>query len=210
MIGKNQFNSVYRLHLYRKALQRLKQMGFVRVFSDNMADAAGVTPTQVRRDFASFGLTGQKRGGYSVQDLLANLDVTLGKERPQNAVVLGVGNIGHALLNYRGFTTAGIRVVAGFDSDPRKIDAKAAVPVLPLEKLRDFVNKNETRVAILAVPEDQAQAVFDLMIRAGIQGVLNFAPLRLTSPNDDVVVHNIDVGLEIEKILYLVNQMNKE
>lgn len=210
MIGKNQFNSVFRLHLYRKALQRLKQMGFVRVFSDNLADAAGVTPTQVRRDFASFGLTGQKRGGYSVQDLLANLDVKLGKERPQNAVVLGVGNIGRALLNYRGFATAGIRIVAGFDSDPRKIDPKAAVPILPLEKLRDFVTKNETRVAILAVPEDQAQAVFDLMIKAGIQGVLNFAPLRLTSPKDDVVVHNIDVGLEIEKILYLVNQINKE
>lgn len=210
MIGKNQFNSVYRLHLYRKALQRLKQMGFVRVFSDNLADAAGVTPTQVRRDFASFGLTGQKRGGYSVQDLLANLDVKLGKERPQNAVVLGVGNIGRALLNYRGFATAGIRIVAGFDSDPRKMDPKAAVPILPLEKLRDFVTKNETRVAILAVPEDQAQAVFDLMIKAGIQGVLNFAPLRLTSPKDDVVVHNIDVGLEIEKILYLVNQINKE
>lgn len=210
MIGKNQFNSVFRLHLYRKALQRLKQMGFVRVFSDNLADAAGVTPTQVRRDFASFGLTGQKRGGYSVQDLLANLDVKLGKERPQNAVVLGVGNIGRALLNYRGFATAGIRIVAGFDSDPRKIDPKASVPILPLEKLRDFVTKNETRVAILAVPEDQAQAVFDLMIKAGIQGVLNFAPLRLTSPKDDVVVHNIDVGLEIEKILYLVNQINKE
>ena len=210
MIGKNQFNSVYRLHLYRKALQRLKQMGFVRVFSDNMADAAGVTPTQVRRDFASFGLTGQKRGGYSVQDLLANLDVTLGKERPQNAVVMGVGNIGRALLNYRGFATAGIRVIAGFDADPKKIDPKAAVPIFPMEKLRDFVAKNETRVAILAVPEDQAQAVFDLLIKAGIQGVLNFAPLRLSSPKDDVVVHNIDVGLEIEKILYLVNQMNKE
>jgi hypothetical protein len=84
MIGRNQFNSVYRLHLYRKALQRLKQMGFVRVFSDNLADAAGVTPTQVRRDFASFGLMGNKRGGYGVQELLANLDVKLGKERPQN------------------------------------------------------------------------------------------------------------------------------
>jgi len=210
MIGRNQFNSVYRLHLYRKALQRLRQMGFVRVFSDNLADAAGVTPTQVRRDFASFGLMGNKRGGYGVQELLTNLDVTLGKARPQNAVVLGVGNIGRALLNYRGFATAGIRIVAGFDNDTAKVNPKAPVPILPLDKLRDFIGKNDTRVAILAVPEDQAQAAFDQLVKAGIQGVLNFAPLRLTSPNEDVVVHNIDVGLEIEKILYLVNQMNKE
>jgi redox-sensing transcriptional repressor len=210
MSGRHLFNSIYRLHLYRKALQRLKQMGFVRVFSDNLSDAAGVTPTQVRRDFASFGLKGQKRGGYAVQDLLTNLDVTLGKEGPQDAVVLGVGNIGRALMNYRGFATAGIRVVAGFDNDSAKWAPKAPVPILPIEKLKDFISKNRTRVAILAVPEDQAQAVFDQTIKAGIQGILNFAPLRLTSPNDDVVVQNIDVGLEIEKILYLVNQIKKE
>ncbi len=210
MSGRHLFNSIYRLHLYRKALQRLKQMGFVRVFSDNLSDAAGVTPTQVRRDFASFGLKGQKRGGYAVQDLLTNLDVTLGKEGPQDAVVLGVGNIGRALMNYRGFANAGIRVVAGFDNDSAKWAPKAPVPILPIEKLKDFISKNKTRVAILAVPEDQAQAVFDQTIKAGIQGILNFAPLRLTSPNDDVVVQNIDVGLEIEKILYLVNQIKKE
>lgn len=209
MITRNQSNSVYRLHLYRKSLQRLKQVGFVKVFSDNLADAAGVTPTQVRRDFAAFDITGQKRGGYSIQDLMANLDRILGKESVQNAIVIGSGNIGRALMNYKGFGNAGIRIAAGFDTDETRLDPKAAVPVLGMDRLKDFVSKNKIRVAIIAVPETQAQNVFDQLLKAGIQGVLNFAPIRITAPNDDFIVHNIDVGLEIEKILYLVNQIRK-
>jgi len=209
MITKTQYNSVYRLHIYRKALQRMKQVGFVRVFSDNLSDAAGVTPTQVRRDFSAFDITGQKRGGYSIQDLLDNLDRILGKESLQNAIVVGIGNIGKALMNYKGFVNTGIKIVAGFDNDETKIDSKSLVPILNFDKLKEFVPKNHVRVAIIAVPEGQAQYVFDILIKAGVHGILNFAPIRLTAPNDEVIVNNIDVGLEIEKILYLVNQIRK-
>jgi redox-sensing transcriptional repressor len=210
MISRNQFNSVYRLHVYRKSLQKLKQLGFVKVFSDNLADAVGVTPTQVRRDFASFGLTGQKRGGYSVDNLLTSLDKKLGKESLQNAIVVGVGHIGRALMNYRGFATAGIKIAAGFDTDERKQDPEGAVPVLGMGSLKEFVARARPRAAIIAVPEEHAQSVFDQLIKAGIRGILNFAPMRLSAPNDDVVVNNIDVGLEIEKILYLVNRIKKD
>ena len=210
MIGRNQFNSVYRLHAYRKSLQKLRQLGFVKVFSDNLADAVGVTPTQVRRDFASFGLTGQKRGGYSIQDLLTSLEKKLGKEGLQNAIVVGVGHLGRALMNYKGFAAAGIHMAAGFDTDDRKQKQEGAIPVLGMEKLKDFIAKSKIRAAVIAVPEQEAQQVFDLLIKAGIRGILNFAPIRLAAPNDDVVVHTIDVGLEIEKILYLVNQIKKD
>ncbi|MFP4473463.1 MAG: redox-sensing transcriptional repressor Rex [Candidatus Omnitrophota bacterium] len=199
---------VERLHRYRNALYRLKHMGFVKVFSDNLADAVGVTSAQVRKDFSMFGLSGNKRGGYQVDDLIVNLDKLLGKDKVQDVVVVGAGNIGTALLNYKGFEHNGIRIVAAFDRHAEEIINVSDVPIMPMDALAGFVDENSIEVGIIAVPDYAAQDVLDDLKAAGIKGVLNFAPIRLQAP-ENFIVNNIHVGLELEKVIYFVHAMDR-
>jgi redox-sensing transcriptional repressor len=201
-------NCIIRLSRYKNTIQRLKSMGFVKVFSDNLADAVGVTPSQVRKDFSLFGISGFKRGGYQVDDLIDKLNGILGKDQVQHVIVIGVGHIGTALMQYKGFEKEGIRIVAAFDVNPSKYDRKTDIPVLPMEELADYVKKNKIKIGIIAVPQIAAQQVFDAMLAAGIKGVLNFAPIRLIGP-EECVVNNINVELELDNVIYFVTVMEK-
>lgn len=200
---------ILRLHAYRDALRRLKSLGFGRVFSDNLADAVGVTASQVRRDLLVLGHHGNKRGGYGVDDLLEKITQALGKSKPQSVVVIGAGNIGKALMHYEGFGKEGIQIVAVFDNNPAKVNRKAKVPILPLTELESFVRRHDIRVGVVAVPETAAQQVLDLMVAAGMKGTLNFAPIRLKAP-DDFIVSNVNIGLQLETALYFVYSSEKE
>jgi len=192
-----------RLSRYKNALLRLKALNFVRVFSDNLADAASVTATQVRKDFSIFGITGNRRGGYQVDDLLTQLNKILGKDQIQELILVGVGNIGKALLHYPGFEKSGIRIVAGFDIDPTKYTPDAKIPILPLDKMHDYIMANKIKLGIIAVPDYAAQQVLELMKSAGIKGVLNFAPITLRE-SSDFVINNINLITELENIIYFV------
>lgn len=200
-------NSITRLYEYRKSLYRLKQMGFVKVFSENLADAVGVTAAQVRRDFSMFGLLGNKRGGYLVEELIKTLDQKLGKDKPQNVVVVGAGNIGKALMNYKGFEAEGIKVAAVFDADETKVNRNARIPILPITELKGYVQKEKIEIAIIAVPDYNAQQTLDKLVEAGVKGVLNFAPIRLNPPSEKFAISNVNVGLELETVIYLVNSL---
>jgi redox-sensing transcriptional repressor len=206
---KTSKSSVTRLYSYREALLRLKYLGFVKVFSENMADAIGATAVQVRKDFSLFGLVGNKRGGYQIDELIQKLDVLLGKDKKHPLIVVGSGNIGRALMNYKGFLHSDIRIVAAFDTDEQKVNRSAEVPTLPIGELKDFVKKNKIKVGILAVPELAAQQVFGQMMAAGIKGILNFAPVRLNVP-EKFVVHNVNLGRELETIFYFVNAWDRQ
>ena len=199
---------ILRLSRYKNALKRLKALGFVKVFSGNLADAAGVTSSQVRKDFSLFGITGNRRGGYKVDELISRIREILGKNEIQKVVIVGVGNIGNALLRYKGFETGGIRVVAGFDIDPSKYQRHAEVPILPLEEFSSFVQENEIKVGILAVPDVAAHHVSEIMIASGIKGILNFAPIQLRGA-DDVIISNINLEVELENLIYFVNAADK-
>ncbi len=195
---------IIRLSRYKNALKRLKSLGFVKVFSGNLADAAGVTSSQVRKDFSLFNITGNRRGGYRVDELIDKIELILGKNEVQKVVIVGVGNIGKALLRYRGFESGGIKVVAGFDIDPAKYNKLADVPLLPLEEFRPYVQAHGIKIAILAVPDVSAHHVSELMIAAGIKGILNFAPIQLRGA-EDVIVSNINLEVELENLVYFVN-----
>ena len=201
MIGRN---AIVRLSRYKNALYRFKEMGFVKVFSDNLAEAVVVTAAQVRKDFSLFGISGNKRAGYQIDVLIEKLNEILGKHEIQKVVIVGAGNIGKALLTYRGFEKEGIRIVAAFDIDPSKFQKTGKVPVYALDHLRDFVRDEDIRIGILAVPDIAAQQVFDLMVQAGIGGVLNFAPIALRG-GDDIVINNVNLELELENLSYFVN-----
>ena len=201
-------NCINRLSKYKNALARLKSLGFVKVFSDNLADAIGVTAAQVRKDFSLFGLSGSKRGGYNVDELIKSLNEILGKNKVQKVIIAGAGNIGTALMNYPGFEKEGIQIVAAFDiSQDRQIEAK--IPVCPLEEMKDFIRKNKIKIGIIAVPDMAAQSVLDLMTASGIEGILNFAPIRLNC-SGDCIVNNVNFVFELENLIYHVSGLDKK
>lgn len=199
---------IIRLSRYKNALKRLKALGFVKVFSGNLADAAGVTSSQVRKDFSLFGITGNRRGGYKVDELIIKIREILGKNELQKVVIVGVGHIGHALLRYKGFEAGGIKIIAAFDIDPTKYTRNSEVPVLPLEEFRQFVQDHEIKIGILSVPDVAAHHVSEIMISAGIKGILNFAPIQLRAA-DDVIISNINLEVELENLIYFVNAQDK-
>lgn len=201
-------NCILRLSKYKTALARLKSFGFVKVFSDNLADAAGVTASQVRKDFSLFDLTGNKRGGYIIDEIIEKLNNILGKNQVQKVIVVGAGNIGRALMRYRGFEKEGIKIEACFENDPSKLKPKAEIPVLNADQLKEFVKANKIKIAILAVPDAAAQEAWEGLKEAGIKGVLNFAPIRLQGEGD-LVVNNVNLELELENVIYFVNAMSK-
>ena len=201
--------SILRLSRYKKALTRLRSLGFKKVFSDNLADAIGVTPSQVRKDFSVFELSGNKKGGYSIDDLLHKINKILSKEDVEKVIIAGYGNIGSALLKYRGFEKEYIQIVAAFDSDPTKICRDSEHPVLPIEEMRDFIIKEKIQTGIIAVPDMAAQAILDTMVDAGVKGALNFSPLYLRVP-DDFIISYVNLEVELEGVIYFVNALNNE
>lgn len=200
---------IQRLYRYRQSLYRFQKIGYVRIYSDDLAEAIGVTAVQVRKDFSLFGITGNKRGGYALTELLLQLNAKLGKDQPQKAVLVGGGNIGTALLQYDGFSKEGIQLVAAFDIDPMRQNEKASPPVFPFEQMRPFIEKERIKTGIVAVPVAAAQQVLDTMVAAGIKGVLNFAPVVLKAP-DDVFIDNINLVLELETVNYFAQALSKD
>jgi redox-sensing transcriptional repressor len=198
---------IIRLSRYKNSLNRLRTLNFVRVFSDNLADAAGVTAAQVRKDFSLFGITGNRRGGYRVDELAEQLNKILGKDQLHEFIVIGVGNIGRALLHYPGFERSGINIAAGFDIDPAKFNPESKPPVLPLDQLAGVIKARGIKLGILAVPDYAAQQVLELTLAAGIRGVLNFAPICLKAPAG-CVINNINLETELENLIYFVNAAN--
>ncbi|NOY75383.1 MAG: redox-sensing transcriptional repressor Rex [Kiritimatiellaeota bacterium] len=196
--------SLKRLSNYKNVLYKLKALGFVKVFSDNLGDAIGVSAAQVRSDLSKFGITsGNKKGGYSIDELLDNVKETLGKDEIQKVIVVGCGKMGNAIMNYSGFPVEGMRIVAGFDTNPTMVSSNERIPIYCLDEMERIVSEEKVRVAIMTVPESAAAQVFDLVQRAGIKGVLNFAPLQLRS-TETCLVNNINIALELESMFYMV------
>jgi redox-sensing transcriptional repressor len=202
MIGNKRV--ILRLSRYRNALTRFKALGFVKIFSEYLADAVVVTSAQVRKDFSLFGISGNKRGGYQIDALIAKLNEILGKNEIQKVVLVGAGQLGSALLKYRNFEQEGIKIVAAFDIDPSKQLQKTTIPILPLEQITEYIKHHDVKIAILCVPDIAAQQTLDVLVKSGIKGVLNFAPIELKAP-EDCIINNVNVAVELENLIYFVN-----
>ena len=196
--------SLKRLSNYKNVLYKLKALGFLKVFSDNLGDAIGVSAAQVRSDLSKFGITsGNKKGGYSIDELLDKVKETLGKDEIQKAIVVGCGKMGNAIMNYTGFPVDGMRIVAGFDTNPTLASPNERIPIYCLDEMERIVKKEKVAVAIMTVPESAAAQVYDLVQCAGVKGVLNFAPLQLRG-TETCMVNNINIALELESMFYMV------
>jgi redox-sensing transcriptional repressor len=196
--------TIYRLSIYLRCLARLRENSIGTVSSEALAKAAGVKPTQLRKDLAYFGTFGTRGLGYDVNELSVKISDELGTTSLQPVILVGVGNLGLALLSYRGFEKEGFEIIAAFDAEPRrKRDKEIKQPILGMNELKKFIAENGVKMAILSVPAAVAQAVANQLIEAGIAGILNFSPSVLAVP-EDVMVNNVNLAIELENLSYFI------
>jgi redox-sensing transcriptional repressor len=196
--------AIYRLSIYSRCLQKLRDNGLDTVSSTTLAKAAGVKPAQLRKDLAYFGQFGTRGLGYPVEILLTTIRETLGREHLQPVILVGAGNLGSALLRYPGFEKEGFEVIAAFDALPEAARHRGVmIPVHHDSELEAFIHEKNVKLAILCVPAEQAQSVVNRLVFAGIQGILNFSPVLL-EVSEEVTVNNVDLALELEHLGYFI------
>jgi redox-sensing transcriptional repressor len=198
--------TIYRLSIYLRCLARLRENGISTVSSEALARAAGVKPTQLRKDLAYFGTFGTRGLGYDVGALSKKISDKLGTSRLQPVILVGVGHLGLSLLSYRGFEKEGFEIVAAFDADPqRRRDKEIKQPIYGMDQLPAFVKEQNVKMAILTVPAAVAQEVANHLVEAGIVGILNFAPIVLAVA-EEVMVNNVNLAIELENLSYFTQE----
>ena len=197
---------MYRLSVYFRGLQRLKANGIHTVASEALAKAAGVKSTQLRKDLTYFGQFGTRGLGYDVEQLADMISDVLGTTSLQPVVLVGVGNLGLALLSYRGFEKEGFEIIAAFDiAAARRRGKTSSVAIYDMDKLAPLIRERNVKMAILTVPASAAQEVTNALVQCGITGILNLAPLVLEVP-ETVVVNNVNLAIELENLSYFVQR----
>lgn len=201
--------TIYRLSIYLRCLARLKENSIRTVSSEALAKVAGVKPTQLRKDLTYFGQFGTRGLGYDVEQLSGMISTQLGTKGLQPVVLVGVGNLGLALLSYRGFEKEGFEIVAAFDIEPRrKRNKKIRQPIYGMDRLEEIIRGRSVKMAILSVNAAAAQEVTNTLIACGIAGILNFAPNVLHVP-EEVMVNNVNLAIELENLSYFVHDSAK-
>ena len=195
---------VNRLSLYLRELQHLLRDGRETVSSTQLGSLLGFTDAQVRKDLAYFGQFGYPGIGYRCNELISAIKGILGTDRNWPVALVGLGNLGRALLGYKGFGNQGFRIVAAFDVDPSKVGKPLeGVPVYHLDQLQQVVKDQEIKIGVIAVPASSAVEVAEKLVEAGIDGMLNFAPVTI-SPPESVNVQGVDLAIEMEQLCYSV------
>jgi redox-sensing transcriptional repressor len=195
---------VSRLSLYLRELQHLVGDGCSTVSSSQLGQTLGVSDAQVRKDLAYFGHFGQPGIGYRCEELIDAVRRILGTDRQWIVALAGVGNMGRALLRYKGFAAQGFRIVAAFDLDPRIIGSIVeGVPIYDSGRLREIVRTEGIQLGMITVPAARAQDVAEQLVGAGVAGILNFAPVALSLP-DGVPLVRVDLTTELEQLAFAV------
>lgn len=194
--------AVYRLSFYLRQLESFRRGDRHTISSRQLGEALGYSDAQVRKDLAYFGQFGHPGIGYRVEDLVHQLKKILGTDKISNVLLVGAGNLGRALLAYKGFLQKGFRIVAIFDADAAKVGKKIGdLPVRSDQDIASVAAELQIRMAILAVPVAAAQSVANQLVTVGIKGILNFAPVALNVPGD-VVVQSVDLALQLEQLSF--------
>ena len=195
---------VHRLSLYLRELHRLQRENEQTVNSSRLGELLGFTDAQVRKDLAYFGQFGHPGVGYRCDELVTAIKGILGTDREWCVAIVGVGNLGRALLGYRGFASQGFRLAAAFDADPNKVGQLfEGLRVEPLDTLEQVVQDRGISLGLIAAPADSAQEVADRLVSAGVSGILNFAPVTLSLP-EGVSLVGVDLATELEQLSYSV------
>jgi redox-sensing transcriptional repressor len=194
--------TIGRLSLYRRLLNDLAEEGVASIYSHDLAALAGVTAAQVRRDIMNIGATGNPNRGYDIANLVQGIAHFLDAPDGQTVALVGVGNLGRALLAFFAGRRPKLSIVASFDSDPAKFGRVIhGCPCYPIDQIREIAEKYAIRIAALCVPAGDAQKVAVKLADAGFKGILNFAPVPLHLPRS-VYVEQIDMTMSMEKVAY--------
>lgn len=195
--------TIKRLSLYMRVLKDLEKRGSEVISSAELADICGVNAAQIRKDLTYFGEFGIRGVGYFVKELHFDIRKVLGLNQKRNVALIGVGNLGKALLSYRNFTEHGYDFVAAFDADPAKTGTTLpnGLEVFPMESLPTAAKELAIDIAIITTPAESAQAAADMVVAAGVKGILNFAPAQISVPND-VKVKKVDLTTEFDNLAY--------
>ena len=197
--------AVYRLSVYLRCLHRLENNRIHTVSSEVLAKAAGVKSTQLRKDLTYFGQFGTRGLGYDVKQLIEMISERLGTKSLQPVVIVGIGNLGRALLSYRGFEREGFEVVGAFDVQSGRFPKESPIQVQSMKVMPKVIDEHLVKMAILCVPPPAAQEVTNQLIEYGVVAILNFAPIVLSVP-DEVTVNNVNLAMELENLSYFINE----
>ena len=194
--------TVARLPVYLRVLGGLAEAGVTTVSSDALAVAAGVGSAKLRKDLSHLGSYGTRGVGYDVEYLVYQISRTLGLTQHYSVVIIGVGNLGHALANYAGFASRGFQIAALIDADPRRVgEVINGLEVRHLDELETVVKEHEASIGVIATPAASAQDVCDRLVSCGVTSVLNFAPIVLAVP-ETVDVRKVDLSIELQILAF--------
>ena len=200
--------TIDRLPLYFRTLRLVQDEGLDIISSDELGRRLGITPEQIRKDLASFGQFGKKGVGYYVNELKRNVGHILGLDHHLNIAVVGIGHLGVALANYQNFVVLGFNLVALFDQDPHVIGTVVNhVKVEDSRNLKKIVRERNIHIGIIAVPAAFAQGVADELVEAGVQGIWNFAPIKMHVPEGLPIV-NEDLSIGLSSLSYYLTRAN--
>lgn len=191
-----------RLPIYLRALQHLAEKGVQTTSSQELGEIIGISAAQIRKDISQFGEFGKQGTGYSIQFLVERLREILKLNRVWDVVIVGMGDMGHALARYNGYADRGFHIVMAFDNDPKKIGQKAGgLEILNANTIVEKIKQNKIKIAILATPASAAQEATEQLVKAGIKSILNYAPISLNVPGD-VHVQYIDPVAHLQRMTY--------
>ncbi|MGY3723935.1 redox-sensing transcriptional repressor [Granulicatella balaenopterae] len=194
-----------RLPIYHRYLRFLHEAGKRRISSTELSEAVKVDSATIRRDFSYFGALGKRGYGYDVEYLLEFFGRTLNQDRLKNVALVGVGNLGQALLNYNFSQSNNVRISAGFDVSEGVVGRiVSGVPVYALDDMVEQLKVQQIELVILTVPQDKAQDIADMLVEANVKGILNFTPIRLSVPKE-VRVQNVDLTNELQTLIYFLD-----
>ncbi len=200
---------IRRLPRYYHCLKELEKDGITRVSSTVISGMLNITASQVRQDFSNFGEFGQQGYGYDVDFLKTKISSLLGLDSAYNVIVVGGGNIGRALANYRGFLNEGFNVLAVFDNRQFDLELRDGIPLLSMEKLKKFIRENNVDICFIATNAESAKEVAALVIKSGIKAVWNFAPVDLYL-GENVAVENINMSESLFMLSYKLKNLTPQ
>ena len=200
-------NVIRRLPRYLRKLDELNAQGVTRISSSELGKQLGLTPSQIRQDFCCFGEFGQQGYGYHVPALREQVATILGMDRSYHAVLIGVGNIGHALIDNFCFSDWGFHLTAAFDVKPELIGTTCnKVPVMSMGDLPAYLDEHHVDIAVLTVPKDAAIPVTQILTEHGVDAIWNFTNVELTEPNSNTIVENIHFSDSLLSLSYYVSE----
>jgi redox-sensing transcriptional repressor len=202
--------TIRRLSRYSRCLEELEEKGENVVSSAQLAGRCAVNSAQVRKDLAYFGEFGIRGVGYYVKDLLGDIKRILGSNKEWRMAVIGMGNLGSALLSYKDFLKQNYKIVAAFDIDPTRVIGRVSeklgkpIEVLHINRIKEVAKERKIEIALIATPPSEAQGIAELLVEAGIRGILNFAPTQITVP-EGYVVKNVFFTTILDNLAYLLS-----